>query len=198
MVNLWLSGFGYRGWMMSWRGCWFDKLWVFSSTSWHETSFQLAVFGVGKDWDEVAFNQEGQACAEGLLHRAFCFPGLGFHITMCNTFAFFAETCFKSSWVVCTCLPPAERAALSGWTNAQQWAGRDEKGDLQADPGASPAGHHHCVGGWLHLGPGAAAQSRDWKSREESSGAQGKKGTRLLCCLFKGSKGLEHPAFKLH
>lgn len=150
--------------------------------------FQSAVYGVGEDWDEVAFNQEGQACAEGLLPRAFCFPGLRFHITTCDTFAFFAETCFKSSWVVCACLPPAERAALSGWTNAQQWARRDEKGDLQADTGAAPAGHHHCVGERLHLRPGAAAQSRDWKSREESSGAQGKKGTRLLCYLLRDMK----------
>lgn len=197
MVNLWLSGFGYRGWMMNWRGCWFDKLWVFWSTSWHAASFQLAVCAVGKDWDEVAFNQEGQACAERLLHRAFLFSRTEIsHYHVQYFWVFFDETCFKSSWVVCACLPPAERPALSGWTNAQQWARRDEKGDLQADPGAAPAGHHHCFGQRLHLRPGAAAQSRDWKSREESSGAQGKKGTRFLCYLFKGSEGLQHhPGF---
>jgi len=50
--------------------------------------FHLAVYGVEKEWDEVVFNQGGQACAEGLLRRGFCFPVLGFHITMCNTFAF--------------------------------------------------------------------------------------------------------------
>lgn len=36
-------------------------------------NFFPAVCAVGKDWDEVAFNQDGQACAVGLLHRSFLF-----------------------------------------------------------------------------------------------------------------------------
>lgn len=48
---------------------------------------QLAVYGVRKEWDEMVFNQEGQACTGGLLLRAFCFPVLSFHMTVSNALA---------------------------------------------------------------------------------------------------------------
>lgn len=64
------------------------------------------VYGMERDWDEVSLSQEGRARAKGFLHRAFCFPLLGFYVTVPNAFPVLLKHLLN--------LPPAERAALSG------------------------------------------------------------------------------------
>lgn len=85
---------------------------------------QLAVYGVEKNWDEVVFNQEGQAGTEGLLHRAFCFPVLTCHITMCNIFAFLLKHLLKArGWCVCIFLQLKEQLSRAEQTHNSELEG---------------------------------------------------------------------------
>lgn len=144
----------------------------------------------------MVFNQEGQACTEGLLHRAFCFPVLRFHVTMCNTFAFLLKPLLKAhGWCVCIFLQLKEQLIQAEQTHSSELEGmKREISRLTQELHQRDITIASASGSTSDL----EQRLRTEIERAERKAVEHrvKKGRRLLCCLFKGSEGLEyHPSF---
>lgn len=148
-----------------------------------------------KDWNEVVFNREGQACTEGLLRRGFCFLILRFHITKCNNFAFLLKHLLKAyGWCVPIFFQLKEQLSQAEQTHSSELEGmKREISRLTQEL------HQRDI---TIASASGSTSDLEQRLRTEIERAERKavehrvKKAEDSCCLLKGSEGLEyHPSF---